>query len=343
MSKQNIKRGNYKMSDFIPGLKLCEDFFFESVKPILNSEFPELNYSAGLIGGGSEVLGLDTPQSMDHHWGPKTQLFLQTRDYEKYKDKIICVLSKKLPYKFKGISTNFGKPDEIGVQLLEEIESGPVNHLVYVINIDDYSQKNPGFQPKDLIGWINTPEQKLLEVTAGKVFYDCLNELTKIREEYSYYPKDVWFYKMSRLWQKIADEEAFVGRTGDVGDELGSRLIAARIIENLMHLCFLVEKKYAPYSKWFGTAFSKLNIASKLIPIFQSALYSLAWKEREKFLSQAYEIVVQLYNDLKITKPVKNKVSYFYNRPYLVIHADIIAKQIKGQIVNREIRNYKVK
>ncbi len=51
---------------FVNGLRLSELFYTEAVKPILNARFPNLDYSAGLIGTGSEVLGFDTPQSMDH-------------------------------------------------------------------------------------------------------------------------------------------------------------------------------------------------------------------------------------------------------------------------------------
>ena len=41
------------MSDFIKGLALCEGFFNECAKPIIDKYFPDLHYSAGLIGYGS--------------------------------------------------------------------------------------------------------------------------------------------------------------------------------------------------------------------------------------------------------------------------------------------------
>jgi hypothetical protein len=44
-------------------------------------------------------------------------------------------------------------------------------------------------------------------------------------------------------------------RAGFVGDELGSALIGSRLVRDIMNLCFLLEKQYAPYPKWFGTAF----------------------------------------------------------------------------------------
>ena len=74
------------MPDFIPGLKLSELFYSEAAKPILDTFFPHLSYSAALLGWGSEVLGYDDVQSSDHHWGPRFLLFLSAHDLEQHKD-----------------------------------------------------------------------------------------------------------------------------------------------------------------------------------------------------------------------------------------------------------------
>src|SRR5204863_4867462 len=139
------------------------------------------------------------------------------------------------------------------------------------------------------------------------------------RERFAYYPRDVWLYLLAAQWKRISQEEAFMGRCGDVGDELGSRIVAARLVRDLIRLCFLMERQYAPYSKWFGTAFSRLRCAAELNPIFQEVLLSKNWKEREAQLSSAYQIVARMHNALGITRPLDTGVSYYYNRPYLVI------------------------
>ena len=91
-----------------------------------------------------------------------------------------------------------------------------------------------------------------------EVFHDGLDELESVRRKFHYYPRDVWLYQLAAQWIKIFEDREFVSRCGDVGDELGSMIIAARQVKNLMRLCFLMERKYAPYTKWFGTAFSRL-------------------------------------------------------------------------------------
>src|SRR5688500_5892418 len=98
------------MSDFIPGLELARQFFFEEVQPLLKTHAPDLRYAAGLIGSGSEVLGYDTPMSTDHHWGPRVMLFLSAEDKAQYGDRINAVMRDSLPYSFRGYSTNFGDP-----------------------------------------------------------------------------------------------------------------------------------------------------------------------------------------------------------------------------------------
>ncbi|MCW3986882.1 MAG: DUF4037 domain-containing protein [Candidatus Bathyarchaeota archaeon] len=328
------------MPQFIPGLKLSELFYIEVVKPILESEFPNLKYSAGLIDSGSEVLGYDTLQSTDHNWGPRMLLFLSENDYMRNKDKLWTVLSKSLPYNFKGYPTNFGKPDQFDVQLLEEIKKGPVNHRVEVFTMRSFFKEYLNFDPysePQTSDWLRFPAHKLLTITVGKIFHDDLN-LDKIRKKLNYYPKDIWLHFLSLQWYRISQEEPFMGRCGDVGDELGSKIIASRLINHLMKLCFLMEKKYTPYSKWFGTAFAELKSSQKLIPIFNMVLNTQSWKEREKHLSQAYTEVARLHNNLSITKSMKTGVSKFHNRSYLIIHAKCFSDEIRKSIMNKKIR-----
>ena len=328
------------MPQFIPGLKLSELFYIEVVKPILEVEFSNLKYSAGLIGSGSEVLGYDTLQSTDHNWGPRMLLFLSENDYMKNKDKLWTVLSNRLPYNFKGYPTNFGKPDQFDVQLLEEIKKGPVNHRVEVFTMRSFFKEYLNFDPYSTAktsDWLRFPEHKLLTITVGKMFHDDLN-LDKIRNKFNYYPTDIWLHFLSLQWYLISQEEPFMGRCGDVGDELGSKIIASRLINHLMKLCFLMEKKYTPYSKWFGTAFAELKSSKKLIPIFNKVLNTQSWKEREKHLSQAYTEVARLHNNLRITKTMKTDVSKFHNRSYLIIHAKSFSDEIRKSITNNKIR-----
>lgn len=82
--------------EFLPGLELNERYFFEVVKPLLDDHYPGLRYSAALIGYGSDVLGFDTEQSMDHNWGPRLQLFLTEQDVAEFASRIDVTLRNHL-------------------------------------------------------------------------------------------------------------------------------------------------------------------------------------------------------------------------------------------------------
>ncbi|MFH1630717.1 MAG: DUF4037 domain-containing protein [Candidatus Aenigmatarchaeota archaeon] len=331
------------MTKFIPGLKLSEIFYKEAVKPILDTDFPRLKYSTARIDRGSDVLGFDTPQSMDHDWGPRLLLFLSETDYKKYSKKIDETLRIKLPHTIRGFPTSFGKPDEKGIRVLENIDRELVYHNVIIYTIRSFFEEYLGINPYENISvmdWLTFPQQKLSTITSGKVFHDDL-DLNRIRQKFAYYPRDVWLYILAAQWTRISQEEPFIGRCGDIGDELGSKIIASRLVRDIMKLCFLMEKKYHPYMKWFGASFSKLSCSRKLLPIFNKVLSAKDWKEREKYLSLAYETVAKIHNNLKITKPMPTKVSRFHERPYLIIHADTFASEIKKAIKDREIKRIK--
>ena len=327
------------MTKFIPGLELNESFYKQIVEPILEANFPGLRYSAALIGYGSDVLGFDTPISTDHEWGPRLLLFLSEADYEKYRAEIDDTLNKKLPYTFRGFSTNFSLGN---IQWQEHIATGSVNHKIWILTITSFFNLSLNFNPYSKIkalDWLTFPEQKLLEITSGKVYYDGLRELNPIRAKFNYYPKDIWLYLLSAQWSAIAQEEAFMGRCGDIGDELGSQLIATRTIQKLMKLCFLMERRYAPYSKWFGKAFARLSCAKLLVSIFENILIAESWKQREEHMSRAYEIIAQMHNNLCLTSPLETKVFNYYDRPYRVIHANRFAEAIRDVISKKKVRD----
>jgi hypothetical protein len=130
-------------------------------------------------------------------------------------------------------------------------------------------------------------------VERGEVFHDGLGDLGRIRTALAYYPRDIWLYVLASRWQRIAQEEAFVGRRGQIGDDLGATVVAARLIRDLMRHCLLMERRYPPYSKWLGTAFSRLDCARFLAPLLTSALRASDTAELQQRLAVAYEAIAE--------------------------------------------------
>jgi hypothetical protein len=133
-------------------------------------------------------------------------------------------------------------------------------------------------------------------------------------------------------WARIGKEEHLMGRAGLVGDEIGSSLIGARLVRDLMRLCFLMERQYAPYPKWFGSAFSRLQCAPDLAPALRAVQLAATWQARERHLVEAYEYVASMHNRLGMTEPIPARAEPFFGRPLRVIWGDRRAAALRARI-----------
>jgi hypothetical protein len=291
--------------EFVPALELNRLFYEEVVGPLLDG----VPHAAARTGFGSEVLGFDTERSTDHGWGPHLQVFVDASLVAE----TAAHVDATLPDEFRGWPVRYGW------------DAVPVKHHVYVWTLRDWLVRKLGFDALagiDAPDWLATPQQALLEVTRGAVYHDDTGELTHVRGKLAYYPDDVWLWLIACQWRRIAQEEAFVGRTAEVGDDLGSQVVAARLARDLMRLWFLFNRTYAPYSKWLGSAFAQLPDNAPLGAALTDAITAHDYPSREAALVTAYEIVGKKHNALGITDPVDPSVRLYYGRPFRVLLAD---------------------
>jgi hypothetical protein len=328
------------MNNFIKGLDLSEQFYNDVVKPILSEYFAAMKYTSGLIGYGSDVLGYDDEISTDHMWGPRLYLFLEDENIV-LKDKILDTFSKEFPYEYKGYSVNFSLPDpnDGGVRHPEYISSGNVSPLVFIYTFDDYLREYLGTNNLDnlsALDWLAFSEHRLLAMTSGKLFVDGL-DICESLKKISFYPEQVKLFLIASNWSHVAEEQAFVRRCFDVGDEIGSVLVCSRIAERLMRLSFLYCNKYAPYSKWFGKAFNLLPIDEKIKTTIRNAVTADSIVNRENNIVLAQKMLADLHNALDTTEFVNVKIESYFGRDIKVIFADKIfnetAKKIKDTLL----------
>ncbi|HEV2887049.1 MAG TPA: DUF4037 domain-containing protein [Jatrophihabitans sp.] len=327
-------------AQFLPGLELSRRFYLEAVLPILRSDFGAIPFSAARMGSGSEVLGFDTERSTDHEWGPRLQLFLRDEDLRTSGESLWRVLSERLPKSFAGYPTHFHALDGDPVGHMAETD-GPVNHRITVTSIAQWFGYELGFDPLagvTTLDWLAAPTQRLAENAGGELFHDGLGELAEARRRIQWYPDDLWRYALACQWQRLSQEEAFVGRAGEVGDELGSAVVAARLVRDIIRLSFLLERRWAPYAKWLGSAFGMLRISAVLAPRLQDVLAATSWKQREIGLCAAYELVGRAQNELGLTEPVDPSVRPYHDRPFLVLHAERFAGALQGSIPDGTLR-----
>ena len=298
---------------FIPGIELAGRYWHDVVAPIIDELLPGAPRAAARIGAGSDVLGFDTERSTDHGWGPRVTVFLDD-GFDLDRERCIALLKAidaRLPATFLGYPTRY-----------VAAEGGPERHQVMFTTVREWFTHALGFDPRGEIAdsdWLAAPSQLLAEATAGAVFEDASGELTRARERLAWYPDDVWLYVLGCQWRRIDQEEPFVGRTGEAGDDLGSAVIAARLVRDLMRLCFLIERRHAPYAKWLGTAFARLECGPTLVPMLRDALAATDWRAREAALVPAYEHVAGVFNALGVADPQPTAVRYFYDRPFWVL------------------------
>jgi len=182
-------------------------------------------------------------------------------------------------------------------------------------------------------------------VTAGAVFNDDTGSLNDVRERLAWYPHEVWLWMMAAQWMLVADREPLVGRTAEAGDELGSRLAAALLARDVMRLTLLQERRYAPYDKWLGTAFSRPRTASALRPALDRMVAAADYPSREAALVEAMEEVARRHNALGVTAQVEPRAAPFAVgideavRPFRVLNAIRFSRACRETITPPALRS----
>lgn len=289
----------------VSGAELSAAFYVEVVAPLL-----QVPHSAGLLGWGSDVLGYDSARSTDHGWGPRVVVFLRKPDDAAA---VQASLDAHLPERFRGWPVRFGW-DEMAVRHHVTVTTLPT-WLHEHLGVD----ATAGLRTRD---WLLTPQQRLLGVVAGTVHADDTGELRAVQRRLRWYPPQVEQWLLACQWHRIAQEEAFVSRTAEVGDDLGSAINAARLVRESMRLALLLGRRYAPYGKWTGTAFSQLPHPDELPEHLSAVLHAPNAKRREQALAAAYRALARRHNATGLTAPVDPSIRDYHGRPAQVLMAD---------------------
>lgn len=291
---------------FVSGVDLNRSFYEALVGPILQGR----GHAAGLLGWGSDVLGFDDERSTDHGWGLRLHVFVAEVDVDDTRERI----DLSLPDTFQGRPVRYGW------------DAVPVKHHVIVLTLKDWLAEQLGFEVSNgaltTDQWLLAPQQRLLGITAGGVFHDDSGELSQVRSRLAQFPDDVWVWMLAAQWQRIAEEEAFLGRTTEVGDLLGSRIVSARLARELMRLWFLLHRTYWPYEKWFGSAFSRLPNSASLGNALSVMTSAGDPDEVQRAFAVGLETAAKKHNEIAPTAEVDPRVRSYHSRPFQVLMAE---------------------
>ena len=255
------------------------------------------------------MLGFDDERSTDHGWGVRLSVFVEASEVEVAR----ALIDQRLPAAFRGWPVRYGW------------DAVPVQHHVDVRTLDGWLIDQLGFTVGAGLTaeqWLVAPQQRLLEITAGAVFHDSVGELTRIRSRLGRFPDDVRMWMLAAQWQRIAQEEAFLGRTSEVGDQLGSLIVAGRLAHELMRLWFLFHQTYWPYTKWFGSAFRRLPNAGSLGDALAEMISATDGDATQRAFAAALEIAARKHNELGLSELIDPSVRGFHSRPFQVLLAE---------------------
>jgi hypothetical protein len=293
----------------VKGLDLARSLYAEVVSPLL-----DVPHTACLIGEGSEVLGYDTERSRDHEWGPRLQVFTNADDV----DAVRKLIDSSLPESHRGHPTRWFS-----------LSAGHISHHIEVDTTEGWLRTRlPTIvldQP-DTAAWLATPQQHLLQLTAGAVFRDDLGELSRLRRSYSWYPPDIWRWMIATQWHRIGTTEPLLARTIELGDDRGARLLTGRIGRLIMEMAYLQERRYQPYDKWFGRGFADLAAAADLGPLIDAAMSERPTISSSGPLQQALLRLAVQHNALGMHEPITPRIADFAVnvneavRPYPVLN-----------------------
>ncbi|HET9499796.1 MAG TPA: DUF4037 domain-containing protein [Marmoricola sp.] len=293
------------------GVALSRRYFEDLVAPLLMQQAPEVRYAAARVGQGSEVLGFDDAMSRDHDWGLRLQLFVPEADQAQ----VLAALDQHLPTDFRGHPVRFG------------FSTDPIERLrIDVASVSAFAEQQLGFDPRSgpsPVDWLSMTGQAVLEIVSGAVFGDQTGELTGLREALRWYPDDIWTYVVACDWQRLDQELPLMGRAGDRGDEIGSRVIAARLVDVAVHLGFMLCRAWPPYSKWRGASFRHLTGCAAIAADLERALDARDWRDRQAALGHALTKLARLQRKNNLPVP-QSAIEPFWDRPYVHLNRRLV-------------------
>lgn len=235
------------------GIELAERFFEEYGKPMLENEFPDVlpKLACGITGSGSECFGFDDEISTDHDFEAGFCIFLPDEDTVDRRTAFLLERAyAKLPGEFMGVKKGILSPvggARRGVIRISEFFTEKTGSADGVLTLHE---------------WLTLPEQSLAEATNGKIFFDNYGELTRIRENLSYFPGDIRLKKLAGNLLLMAQSGQYnYKRLIARGEFAGAQLAVFEFVKHAISAIFLLNRVYQPYYKW---SFKALRALPKL-------------------------------------------------------------------------------
>ena len=311
----------------VTGAVVSQAFFESAALPIIDRVLSGIGYLAARLGSGSDVLGLDDDRSQDHDFGCRLTLLVDDEHALLLED-LDRLLEAELPHEVAGWPTRFATSWD-----------SRTRHKVDLHTVHDFVTSRLGFDlrsPLSTAEWLCITGQSVLEVTGGPVFHDTTSTYAKVAATLKWYPSDIWRYVLAAGWVRLGQELPFVGRTGELADEVGSKIVAGRLWRDLTHLAFTAERAWAPYPKWSGKMLHRLPSGTRLAEVLAAVLAAPGWAERQRHIIDGIELVADRHRSVGLDVPTPAVVPFF-DRPFVMSNPEIPAALMRG-VADAELR-----
>lgn len=269
----------------------------------------DIKLAIGLIGYGSECYGFDDIYSQDHDFTYMPCIWLETEDYNKYKDELELIIN----------NLNLGTNSPKTLWNIDRRGILDINQYIY-----SFLGSTQG--PVNDIDYRNIPQYLLSSFTNGKIFIDETGKITKLREKVKFYPRDIRYNMIATRIMIISREGLYnYNRMIKRNEYVASTLALAKTIEAIIELYFLIYKQYCPYYKW----------QHKMLKQFDTKAYELIDQLVSDEITQnkKYDILDTLCSDI-IDKLEQEQIIIRVN-DYLGYYGPIIQSRIDNEKIRQ--------
>ena len=267
-------------------IDISRAFFEEIVKPILLEHFPaETAQTAfGVFGYGSEALRLDDDYSRDHHWGLRIDALMPEQIFETRRQTMLERLKAKLPDSYQGHSLR--QAHLAGAGLAPD-------------NLTAFLKRTIGLDhaPTTYPEWLSIPEEDIIHVINGEIWYDPLGKFSAIRETLNtYYPEPVRLRRIAHWCRYFSGMGTYALKRAILRhNDFYATTRFSNAIRLGVQLAFLLDKQYFPYDKWLMAYFERLpRLAGPLRPLVNEAVkLSTSWERKLELLHQMSDMLDQ--------------------------------------------------
>jgi hypothetical protein len=237
---------------------------------------------------------MDDDYSRDHHFGLRVDMLLPSEVLATKGEKMITTLSQNLPEAYRGFVLREGHVKGAGVS--PESLEGFLSRTIGITHA-----------PCTPAEWLNMPEEDIIHVINGQVWYDPCGRFSAIRGVLGgYYPDAVWKRRIAHWCRYFSGMGLYPMKRAILRENwVYATTALGRTMKWAMELAFLLNHTYFPYDKWLYPTFKGLpELAPAMDGLIQEAASNVpSWERRIEIFEQISDLLDARMVELGLVPP----------------------------------------